>query len=120
VAWLGIRPDYILLSLTLVFYGQWWCHTTLIGKLGPLEKILNTPSSHRVHHSPDPAICHHNYAGVLIIWDRLLGTYRPERATVTEFGTSYGFVGHNPFVINLGGFVRYLRPRRSRDPGRAA
>jgi len=116
IAFLGIRPEYVMISVTLVFYGQWWCHTSLVGKLGVVEKVLNTPSSHRVHHSPDGKICRHNYAGFLILWDRLFGTYRAETEVVREFGTSYGYVGYNPFVINLGGFKNYILERvRSRQ-----
>jgi sterol desaturase/sphingolipid hydroxylase (fatty acid hydroxylase superfamily) len=57
---------------------RFWIHTDLIGQL-PLpwltEALLNTPSHHRVHHRP-PGNC--NYAGTLIIWDRLFGTFTPE------------------------------------------
>lgn len=108
LALLGIHPFYMLMSLTCVFYGQWWCHTRLIGKLGIFEKFLNTPSLHRVHHSPDPDKMRSNYAGFLCIWDRIFGTYREEKETITEFGTSQGFVGYNPVSINLKEFLLYF------------
>lgn len=115
IAFLGIHPNVILVSLILVFYGQWWCHTRLIHKVGFLEKILNTPSSHRVHHSPDPKLTRTNYAGLLIIWDRMLGTYKSEETLITDFGTKKGFVGYNPFVINTRGLIRYFKHKFSRN-----
>jgi alkylglycerol monooxygenase len=57
---------------------QFWIHTELVGKLGPAELVLNTPSSHRVHHAVNPRYLDRNYAAVLIVWDRLFGTYVPE------------------------------------------
>jgi sterol desaturase/sphingolipid hydroxylase (fatty acid hydroxylase superfamily) len=57
---------------------QFWIHTRLIGKLGPLEKWINTPSLHRVHHAINPRYLDKNYGGTFMIWDRLFGTYEPE------------------------------------------
>jgi len=54
---------------------QFWFHTTLIGNLGPLEYILNTPVQHSRHHSRVPGECNSNYAGVLSIWDQIFGTF---------------------------------------------
>jgi hypothetical protein len=59
-----------------------WIHTELIGRLGPLEWILNTPSHHRVHHGANVEYLDRNHAGIFIIWDRLFGTFEPERARV--------------------------------------
>uniref|UniRef100_A0AC35G608 Fatty acid hydroxylase domain-containing protein n=1 Tax=Panagrolaimus sp. PS1159 TaxID=55785 RepID=A0AC35G608_9BILA len=58
---------------------QFWIHTEVIPKLGPLEYILNTPSHHRVHHGRNPYCIDKNYAGVLIIWDKIFGTFELER-----------------------------------------
>jgi hypothetical protein len=57
-------------------------HTELVGKLGPLEWVLNTPSHHRVHHGANVEYLDRNHAGIFIIWDRLFGTFEPERARV--------------------------------------
>jgi alkylglycerol monooxygenase len=57
---------------------QFWIHTELVGRLGRAELVLNTPSSHRVHHAVNPRYLDRNYAAVLIVWDRLFGTYVPE------------------------------------------
>lgn len=109
IPFLGIHPEMVLLCMGLIFYGQWWCHSRYIPKLGFLEKIINTPSSHRVHHSPKSEHCRSNYAGFFIIWDRMFGTYVSEDQEITTFGTSDGFVGHNPALINLRGPVRYFK-----------
>ncbi|KAI8064386.1 fatty acid hydroxylase superfamily-domain-containing protein [Gongronella butleri] len=58
---------------------QFWIHTEMIGNLGPLEYIINTPSAHRVHHGRNPYCIDKNYAGTLIIWDILFGTFELER-----------------------------------------
>ncbi len=58
---------------------QFWIHTELVGRLGPAELVLNTPSAHRVHHAVNPRYLDRNYAAVLVVWDRLFGTYAPER-----------------------------------------
>jgi sterol desaturase/sphingolipid hydroxylase (fatty acid hydroxylase superfamily) len=58
---------------------QFWIHTELVGKLGPAELVLNTPSAHRVHHAVNPRYLDRNYAAVLVVWDRLFGTYASER-----------------------------------------
>ena len=55
---------------------QFWIHTRLIGTLGPLEWVLNTPSHHRVHHGRNPYCIDKNFAGTLIIWDRMFGASR--------------------------------------------
>jgi sterol desaturase/sphingolipid hydroxylase (fatty acid hydroxylase superfamily) len=57
---------------------QFWLHTEAIGKLGPLEWIMNTPSHHRVHHGKNVAYLDKNHAGIFIVWDRLFGTFAPE------------------------------------------
>jgi len=57
---------------------QFWIHTPFVKRLGPLERVLNTPSHHRVHHGVNDIYLDRNYAGVLIIWDRLFGSFAPE------------------------------------------
>src|SRR5688572_1306915 len=68
---------YVTCSALNTIY-QFWIHTRTVGKLGPLEWVLNTPSHHRVHHGSDPKYLDRNYAGVLIIWDRVFGTFLEE------------------------------------------
>jgi alkylglycerol monooxygenase len=78
LALLGFPP---LMFLTLVSANtlyQFWIHTRLVGKLGPLEWVLNTPSHHRVHHGRNPKYIDKNHAGSLIVWDRMFGTFAAE------------------------------------------
>jgi alkylglycerol monooxygenase len=64
---------------------QFWIHTALVRTLGPLETVLNSPSHHRVHHARNPQYLDRNYGAIFIVWDRLFGTYQPERAP-PEYG----------------------------------
>ncbi len=75
---LGFRPEMILVAHTVSLIYQYWIHTELIGRLGPLEWVLNTPSHHRVHHGSNERYLDKNYAGILIVWDRLFGTFQVE------------------------------------------
>lgn len=79
LAVLGVRPEAMLAMLAVDTVGQFWFHTRAIDRLGWwLESWLNTPSHHRVHHARNPKYLDRNYAGVLIVWDRLFGTFEPE------------------------------------------
>lgn len=78
LALFGFQTELFLLFSAWNTLYQFWIHTETIGKLGPLEYILNTPSHHRVHHGRDPKYLDKNHAGVLIIWDRLFGTFKAE------------------------------------------
>ncbi|CAM5582468.1 C-5 sterol desaturase [Streptomyces rutgersensis] len=76
---LGFAPwtIYVAFSLNLIY--QFFTHTEAVGKLPrPVEFVLNTPSHHRVHHASDPEYLDKNYGGILIVWDRLLGTFQEE------------------------------------------
>jgi sterol desaturase/sphingolipid hydroxylase (fatty acid hydroxylase superfamily) len=99
---LGFSPSVVLACLFANLLYQFWLHATWIPKLGPLEYIFNTPSAHRVHHAANLDYLDANYGGVLIIFDRLFGTYRAERA---EQPCRYGWVqpmtSHNPIKVEL-------------------
>lgn len=75
---LGFRPEMILVAHTVSLIYQYWIHTELVGKLGPLEWVLNTPSHHRVHHGSNARYIDKNHGGILIVWDRLFGTFQEE------------------------------------------
>jgi sterol desaturase/sphingolipid hydroxylase (fatty acid hydroxylase superfamily) len=79
---------------------QFWIHTRLIDRLGPLEWFLNTPSHHRVHHGQNPEYIDRNHGGTLIIWDKLFGTFEPEGAEV-EFGITRPLRSWNPLWANF-------------------
>jgi sterol desaturase/sphingolipid hydroxylase (fatty acid hydroxylase superfamily) len=75
---LGFRPEMILVVQTLSLLYQYAIHTELAPKLGPLEWVLSTPSHHRVHHGSNARYLDKNYGAVLIVWDRLFGTFQEE------------------------------------------
>lgn len=79
---------------------QFWIHTRFIKRLGPLEYVLNTPSHHRVHHGVNNPYLDKNYAGVLIIWDRIFGTFVPETEE-PRYGIIKPLKSFNPLWINL-------------------
>jgi sterol desaturase/sphingolipid hydroxylase (fatty acid hydroxylase superfamily) len=108
VALIGFDPLMMVLSYKLILAYQYLIHTELVPKLGPLEKILNTPSNHRVHHGKNPQYIDKNFGGILIIWDILFGTYEPEGEKVV-YGTTIPINSSNPFVINFKPWYDYLK-----------
>lgn len=76
---LGFSPEAVVLSYGINQVYQFWIHTDLVPKLGFLEGIFNTPSAHRVHHAANVEYLDANYGGVLMLFDRLFGTYIPEK-----------------------------------------
>jgi sterol desaturase/sphingolipid hydroxylase (fatty acid hydroxylase superfamily) len=76
---LGVPPWMVFTSFSISLVYQFWIHTERIGNLPrAIEFVFNTPSHHRVHHGVDPEYLDRNYGGILIIWDRLFGTFQPE------------------------------------------
>ncbi len=99
---IGFPPLMVgaLLAANLLY--QYTLHTEAVGRLGPLELVLNTPSHHRAHHSSDARFLDCNFGGVLIVFDRMFGTFRREPE---GGGLTYGLVkplySNNPVVIAL-------------------
>jgi sterol desaturase/sphingolipid hydroxylase (fatty acid hydroxylase superfamily) len=76
---IGFEPWMVLLAQAWSLIYQFWIHTERIRRLpAPLEAVLNTPSHHRVHHGVNDQYLDRNYGGILIIWDKMFGTYEPE------------------------------------------
>ena len=98
LAFMGFAPEAIVFGIVAVLAYQTWLHTELIGKLGPLEWILNTPSHHRVHHGSDAKYLDRNYGGILIIWDRIWGTFQEEEET-PRYGLTRDFDSRNPIKV---------------------
>jgi sterol desaturase/sphingolipid hydroxylase (fatty acid hydroxylase superfamily) len=98
LAWLGFHPVAIAVGLFTNLIYQFWIHTELIPKLGWLEWILNTPSHHRVHHASNVEYLDRNYGGVLIVFDRLFGTFASEH-TRPIYGLTHPIRSHNPITI---------------------
>lgn len=105
---LGFDPfQALVLSAMLLLY-QTWIHTQRIGRLGWLEGILNTPSAHRAHHGSNAEYIDKNYGAVLMVWDRLFGTYVDE-GTPVRFGLTTPIGTHNPLRINTHEFIFIAR-----------
>ncbi len=96
LVWLGFEPQLVMITLTINLLYQFWIHTTWMPKLGWLEGIFNTPSAHRVHHASNPEYLDANFGGTLVIFDRLFGTYVPERADLPpRYGLTTPLYSHN-------------------------
>jgi len=106
LALLGFEPGAIVSVALLGALLQVPAHTRYFRSLGFLEYVLVTPSSHRVHHGRNPEYVNKNFGGVLIVWDRLFGTFQPERAPV-NFGTISIYSGSlNPLLLAFGEWYR--------------
>ena len=97
---IGFSVVQTLIAISIVVAYQTLIHTEKVGKLGVLDKILNTPSVHRVHHGSNRQYLDKNYGGILIIWDRLFGTYEPEIEKVI-YGLTEQLGTSNPIKINF-------------------
>ncbi len=75
----GFHPIWVMTMMQLSLIYQYWIHTQTINRLGFMEKFMNTPSHHRVHHASNIRYLDKNHAGILIIWDKLFGTFQEER-----------------------------------------
>ncbi|XP_048760144.2 alkylglycerol monooxygenase-like [Ostrea edulis] len=106
---LFIPPSIFMVHNELNILYQFWIHTQFIKSLGPLEYILNTPSHHRVHHGRNPYCIDKNYAGTLIIWDRLFGTFQAEDEEVV-YGLTHPINTFDPNVIQFG-YLKYMIER---------
>ncbi|CAG7786718.1 unnamed protein product [Allacma fusca] len=92
-----IPPAHCLAHQQLNLLYQGWIHTSLVGSLGPLEFIFNTPTHHKVHHGCNLYVLDKNYGGLLIIWDRLFGTFQPmKKDEELVFGVVFQPQSHNP------------------------
>ncbi len=113
LAWLGFHPFAIVATLGLNLAYQFFIHTELSPRLGILEWVLNTPAHHRVHHASNAGCLDRNYGGILIVFDRLFGTFA--EAPKTE-PLRYGLRGRsaslNPIRIAFGEWVLMWRDLR--------
>jgi sterol desaturase/sphingolipid hydroxylase (fatty acid hydroxylase superfamily) len=101
-ALLGIPPTVIAVVGPLHLFAQFWYHTQHIGKMGFLEKIIVTPSHHRVHHAINPIYLDKNYSQIFIFWDKLFGTFQEELPEVPPvYGVTRPVQTWNPIKINF-------------------
>lgn len=111
LAVVGVPPVMLLGGITIDTLYQFWIHTRALGRLGPLEWVLNTPSHHRVHHGIDPEYLDRNYAGIFIFWDRLFGTFEPERREPV-YGTVKVTRSFNPIWVNASAWADLVAASR--------
>lgn len=99
---LGVPDQVVATVLPLHLFAQFWYHTRHIGRLGFLEKIMVTPSHHRVHHAINPEYLDKNLAAIFICWDKWFGTFQEEKADVPPvYGITRPAATWNPIRINF-------------------
>ena len=102
LAIIGIPSEVMNLILPLHLFAQFWYHTRLINKMGILEKILVTPSHHRVHHAINDEYLDKNYSSIFIFWDKIFGTFQQEIDDVPAvYGVKKPVKTWNPLLINF-------------------
>lgn len=105
----GFNPLVIFFAEAIVLLYQTFLHTEVVGKLPrPVEAVLNTPSHHRVHHGSNLEYRDKNYGGILIIWDRMFGTFAEENEPVV-YGITEPINSVNPLTVFFHGFTRLAR-----------
>lgn len=99
---IGVPAEVIAVIAPIQLFAQFWYHTRLIGRMGWLEKFLVTPSHHRVHHAINPEYIDKNYGQIFIVWDKLFGTFQPEREDIPPvYGVKRPVHTWNPFLISI-------------------
>lgn len=115
----GFAPWMVLTQQAVSLLYQYWIHTEAIDRLPrPIEFLFNTPSHHRVHHGANPQYLDRNHGGILILWDRLFGSFEPERERVV-YGLTENLRDHRPHVIAFHEWVAMFRDV-ARAPGLGA
>ncbi len=110
---LGVPPWAVFLQQSVSLLYQFLLHTERVDKLPrPVELVMNTPSHHRVHHGMNGAYLDRNYAGILIVWDRLFRTFEAEGERVV-YGLTTQLRSHNPFVVATHEYVAIWRDLRA-------
>jgi sterol desaturase/sphingolipid hydroxylase (fatty acid hydroxylase superfamily) len=115
---LGFAPWtlYVAFAFNLIY--QFFVHTELVGRLwAPVEWVFNTPSHHRVHHGSDPLYLDRNYGGILIVWDRLFGTFQREVDRPT-YGLTHPVETYNLLKLQYGDYAALFRDVRAADSWR--
>ncbi|MBB5186188.1 sterol desaturase/sphingolipid hydroxylase (fatty acid hydroxylase superfamily) [Zhongshania antarctica] len=106
-ALVGFDKDWVLLAIEGNLLYQFFLHTEQVGRLGFVEKIMNTPSHHRVHHGSNPEQIDRNFGGIFIFWDKIFNTFRDEAdAGVIKYGVTHmPAKPYNPWYLQTHGWV---------------
>ncbi len=104
----GIPPEAVATARGVNLIYQFWVHTEAIRRIGRAESTLNSPSHHRVHHGSNSQYLDRNHGGILIIWDRMFGTFEPEREPVV-YGLTTNIDTFNPALIATHEYVDMAR-----------
>lgn len=102
LALLGVPMEQFVLVSAFHYFIQFYNHNAIIDKSGFLEKILITPSHHRVHHGKNPEYINKNHGGTFVFWDKMFGSFQPEREDIEiHYGTTDNTNPENPFWANM-------------------
>lgn len=119
LALVGFEPWMILLAQSWSLLYQFWLHTERVQRLpGWFEKVFNAPSHHRVHHGSNEQYLDRNHGGILIIWDRLFGSFEPEGERV-RYGLTKNIATHNPVCVAFHEYADIWRDLRAAPSWRA-
>src|SRR4051812_7775689 len=104
LAFAGVPPLQLAVSTSLSTLYQFWIHTELVPRVPWLERLLNSPSAHRVHHAINVRYLDKNHAATLMVWDRLFGTFEPE-TEAPVYGLTRPLASFNPVWSQLAGYL---------------
>ena len=111
---MGFHPLMVILARQLVLLYQFWIHTEKVGSLGWFDGVFNSPSNHRVHHGSNRIYLDRKHGGILIIWDRLFGTYQKELSEVpVVYGLTHPLGTRNPLLVNMHEPIAIVRDVRA-------
>lgn len=112
LAFVGVPPHVFATVGAFSTLYQFWIHTETVGKLGPIELVLNTASHHRVHHGRNPRYLDRNYAATLIVWDRLFGSFQEEDERPL-YGVIKPYTSWNPVWANFDVWLELWKKARA-------
>ncbi len=104
----GVPPEAVATARGINLIYQFWIHTEAIDRIGRAERAFNSPSHHRVHHGSNRRYLDRNHGGILIVWDRMFGTFEPEDERVV-YGLTTNIDSFNPAVIASHEYVDLAR-----------
>ena len=114
LALIGVRPKHIMDARGINLINQFWIHTEAVRSIGSLERVLNTPSHHRVYHGTNSEYLDRNHGSILIVWDKLFGTFEAEDAQPV-YGLTTNIDTFNPVRIASHEWVEMFKDVASAD-----